>query len=190
MSESAVAEIEVTAPPCPHCVDGKRRVLNRGTGEYHGIRCHCQFEGLPLQLVIQPERAGCVLAAVATIVGKSYREVRQCVDLTHDFTEKGTYLNVAQALFDRFGFAYQTRYPYDPRLNTSRPEWPCEPWADAHLCEVVNLSETGQHAVVLLRDGCVLDPWWGVVQGLHRYSNVVSMTAVYRLPAPAEVPSC
>ncbi len=183
--DAGVATVTVDPPTvCPDCTDGKRRVQHRGTGEYHGVACHCQVADLPLRLVIQPERMGCVLAAVATVVGKSYGEIRQLVDLSHDFTEQGTFLTVAQSILERLGYAYQLRYSYDPRLNLSRPEWPCAPWAAVHICEVQNLTETGQHAVVLLRDGRVLDPWWGIVQGLHRYRRVVSMMAVYPVAAP------
>jgi hypothetical protein len=165
-------------------------VRHKVTGELHQVRCACTYEDLPLRLVYQAEKSGCVLAAVATATGLSYAEVRQYVDLSHDFTENGTYLSVAASILDRLGYAVQTRYRNDPRLGGApRDPWPSEPWADVILCEVTNLPNRGQHAVVLLTDGRVLDPWWGVVQGLHRYPAVHSMTAVYRVGPQSAVPS-
>jgi hypothetical protein len=160
---------------------GKRGVRHSGTGETHGAPCPCTYE-LPVAWVPQAESKGCMLAATAMLVGKTYKEIRALVTGAWDFTEAGTNIGVVHALLDQLGFAYQTRYQYDARLDLRRPEWPCAPWADRILCEVRNLSETGYHAVILLRDGRVLDPWWGVLQGLHRYSHVQSMTAVYPVP--------
>jgi hypothetical protein len=68
-------------------------------------------------------------------------------------------------VLEHYGFAYQTRYHHLARLCRDRDVWPCEPWADLHFCEVINTRASGQHAIVLLRDGRVLDPWWGVLQG-------------------------
>lgn len=83
------------------------------------------------------------------------------------------------AMIVQIGYAVRRRYRHDARLKRFRDVWPCAPWADLHWCEVRNTRDSGQHAVVLLRDGRVLDPWWGVLQGLHRYPGVVSIAAVY-----------
>lgn len=179
---------ETVAPDCPDCRGEKRRkVFHKETREYHRVRCHCTYEDLPLKLVIQPENCGCALAAVATVVGKTYAEVRQYIHMDRDFTQQGTYDNEMLSLLEVFGYSYQSRSRWVSRLDAEREQWPCEPWADVHLCVVRNLPDTSYHMVVMLRDGRVLDPWWGVVQGLHRYSAVLSIHAVY--PIKEEVPN-
>lgn len=178
----------VPATPCEYgCDGGKRLVRHKRTGELHGCRCPCTYKDLPLKVVLQPENAGCMLAAVATITGKTYAEIRHLVTMGHDFSTEGTHGAVTDEIFAHLGYAVQERFRYDPRLEAQRPRWPLAPWADVHLCQVQNLPDTGMHAVVLLRDGRVLDPWWGVVHGLHRYPRVSSMTAVYKV-AVAEPP--
>lgn len=187
-----MTDVETKQPACNDCGgSGKRLTRHKVTAELHQVRCACTYDDLPLRLVYQPNKADCVLAAIATATGNTYADVRQYFDLSHDFTEKGTDFGAAASILDRLGFAVQLRYRTDPRLGYApRDPWPCEPWADVHLCEVTNLPNAGQHAVVLLKDGRVLDPWWGVVQGLHRYPRVISMMAIHdvrpRTAAPAE----
>jgi hypothetical protein len=166
---------------CPDCGGtGRRKVLNRATGEHHNVRCQCTYDDLPLRVVYQPERSGCAIAAAATVAGKSYAEVRQMMLLERDFNAEGADTFELQSLLDQLGFAYQIRYATVARLgHIPRDPWPCAPWAPLHICTVKNLSDTGYHFVVLLPDGRVLDPWWGVVQGLHRYPRVTEMMGLY-----------
>ncbi|AHG92136.1 hypothetical protein J421_4669 (plasmid) [Gemmatirosa kalamazoonensis] len=171
---------------CADCADQKARlILHRGTGERHRMPCACTATDLPVKFVYQPENSGCVVAAVAMIIGKTYFETKQYFVAHNDFTVEGAHRYQWQEVLDAHGFAWRLRFDYLSRLNGARREsWPCAPWADLHLVEVINTRGSGQHAVVLLRDGRVLDPWWGVLQGLHRYPRVVSMTAVYRVDPP------
>ncbi|MGH9884847.1 MAG: hypothetical protein ACREBE_04935 [bacterium] len=172
----------LTAPTCIDCGDTKWRLTpHRVTGERHRVACACTVGDLSLRLVYQRHKADCVVAALATAMGRTYDDVRHRIDLSHDFTVEGTSLEgVACSVLDHFGFAWQLRYRTTARLNyAERDPWPCAPWADAHICEVTNLPNCTRHAVVLLRDGRVLDPFWGVVQGLYRYPAVHSMLAVY-----------
>lgn len=180
MSEAAAGEMKGVCPDCAGT--HRRKVLNRATGEYHGVRCQCTYEDLPLVFVYQPEKSGCSIAAVAMVARKTYAEVRQYMNLERDYTAEGAYATEVQSLLDRLGFSYQIRYRTDPRIDCDRDPWPCEPWADFHICTVRNLADTTMHSVVLLRDGRVLDPTWGVVQGLHRYPKVTEMVAVYPVP--------
>lgn len=172
-----------TTQACPDCNgSGKRDALHRGTNEVHSVRCACQHE-LPIKFVYQPETTGCCIAAIAMIVGQSYFDVKQLLHIEHDLACEGLSRYPVDEIFDYYGFAVQRRFRHSNRLKSERAGWPCAPWADLHWCEVINTRASGQHAVVLLRDGRVLDPWWGVLQGLHRYPEVVSMAAVYRIRA-------
>jgi len=181
-----MSDVEAKGPkPCEWCKGEKvRRILHRGTGELHRVSCACTHE-LPVRFVYQPENSGCCIAAVAMIVGKSYFDVKQLMNVEHDLSCEGIHYHEWQDLLVDLGFASQFRSSWSPRLKDNRAVWPCAPWADLHFCEVINTRASGQHSVVLLRDGRVLDPWWGVLQGLHRYPRVVSMTAVYRVPEKA-----
>lgn len=184
----------IAAPPapaeavlvCTECRDKhSRRALHRGTGEWHTMPCACRAK-LPFRFVYQPEPSGCMLAATAMMLGVTYSEVKQRVCTDWDFTKQGTHLHIVHELFEAYGYAYQTRHEFQSRLGgTRREQWPCAPWADRVLCEVRNTRDAGYHAVVLLRDGRVCDPHWGVLQGLHRFPRVVSMTAIAPLSVAA-----
>lgn len=174
---------KVEPPPCSDCGGkGQRLIPHSGTRELHRVMCACQYDDLPLKLVYQADDSGCMIAAVATAVGKSYAEIRRLVNPGHDFSTNGIGIDAGVAILDRLGYAVMTRYGSDPRRGGApRDPWPCAPWADVHICMVRNLSNTGTHVVVLLKDGRVLDPWWGVVQGLHRYDSVMSIMAIHRV---------
>ncbi len=175
------AEQTPTPPPCDDCGGTLYRLaLNKITQDLIRVPCACNVKDLPLKLVYQRERSDCLVAAVATAIGKPYQDIRFAYDLTHDFSDEGMHMNAAASILDRYGYAVQWRYATDPRLNYApRNPWPPAPWADVTICDVRTLSEHCDHAVVLLRDGRVLDPYWGVLQGLHRFTKVNSMMAVY-----------
>jgi hypothetical protein len=168
---------------CPDCKDeGKRRVLNTGTEEYHSVRCHCQYTDLPIPLVLQAEKSGCGIAAIATVVGKTYKEVRQFIHIDRDFTSDGMYDSEMEDLLEVFGYSWQARGKNQPRLSTKREVWPPLPFAPLHIAQVKNLPDKRWHYVVMLEDGRVLDPWWGVVQGLHRYPEVCVVHGLWKIP--------
>lgn len=168
---------------CAECNDsGKRDVLHRGTGEVHRVTCPCKAD-LPIPFVWQPEKSGCGVAALAMVARKSYQEAKQYFTMERDFTETGMYeIELKEALF-ALGFAVQDFTKCEARLGYApRKEWPMKPVSNLAICEVRNLRDALQHYVVLLRDGRVLDPACGVIQGLHRYPRVDSIIACYRVP--------
>ena len=138
---------------------------------------------LHVTLVRQKEANGCIVAALAMLTGKSYDEVRA----DHIFSglaeeAKGCSFREVEEYLFRHGLAWQEVYRCGPPGNTMKSVWPPEPWADAHICEV----QTGQaHAVVLLRDGTVLDPLHDEPKRLTDYAQVYSVRAVYSV-APSE----
>lgn len=176
------------ADSCLYCVEGQRRVTHSATGEIHTMSCFCTVKDLPVKVVIQPEPSGCGLAALATVAGLTYEDVRSLIHIDRDFTKEGTFESELQSLFDRLGFAWQFRTAFEARLGTKRAQWPCAPWAPIHLSFVKNLSNNAYHFVVMLKDGRVIDPWWGVVQGLHRYPEVLSIYGMYRVGVPSLKP--
>lgn len=180
------------ATPCQWCNGSQRRVVvHAATHESHGMPCVCTAGTLPLQFLYQPETNGCGIAAIAMATATPYAEVRRRLVMSADLsgaTGQGVDVGQIDDLLGALGFAWQARYAHCHRLRAPRNPWPCEPWADVHLCMVRNLSDSSGHFVVLLRDGRVLDPWWGVVGGLHRYPQVYSIKALYRVPASPTEP--
>lgn len=171
--------------PCPNCdKNNKRRVKNSLTGELHTVRCHCTYDDLQFKNVIQCDSKGCGIAAVAIVAEKPYKEVRQYIHLDRDFTQDGMYDTELEGLLEVFGFSYQSRYKHLARLGTPREVWPPAPFADSHICQVRNLPDKAYHYVVMQKDGRVLDPWWGVVQGLHRYPEVLQVHGLWKIPVP------
>jgi hypothetical protein len=174
---------DVPKKPCADCSDtGKADILHRGTLETHRITCPCKIE-LPIRFVFQPEKSGCGVAALAMVSGKTYLEARQYFSLERDFTETGMGLHeLDEALFVN-GFAIQRFSKHEYRLGGSeRAKWPMAPVSNMAICQVKNLRDSAWHFVVLLRDGRVLDPAFGVIQGLHRYPEVCNVVAIYRVP--------
>jgi hypothetical protein len=163
----------------------KRLVTHVGTREQHGMPCACLVTDLPVRFFYQPEDYGCGIAAIAIATQHDYATVRRLLVMSEDLSGHtlGAGLNVAQAddILDQLGFAWRARYSNLHRLGTVRNPWPCEPFADTHVAHVRSLSQASNHFVCWLRDGRVLDPWWGVVQGLHRYSQVYSIKGLYRI---------
>jgi hypothetical protein len=167
--------------PCEMC-KGERYLLrvSSGTQETHRIRCPCTYDNLPIAVVFQPEKSGCGIAAVAMVAEKTYAEVRQRCNMAHDFTVDGMGQYEMEDLLIHYGFSYQIITKNHPRLGSAREVWPPAPWTELAIAQVRNLSNSGYHYVVLLKDGRVLDPWYGVIQGLHRYPDVLCVHGVFK----------
>ena len=111
--------------------------------------------------VAQPNGYGCAIACVAMIAGRTYDEMETWfVDqgLARERMEKGLLDQIWREALDRLGFVYVQRYRCDPFVNRcDRPAWPPAPFAPIHVC--CALVAAGSHAIVLLADGSVLDPY-------------------------------
>jgi hypothetical protein len=149
--------------------------------------------------VRQEHRSGCALAALAMVTGQTYQYVHDYLNTRvgrHIEDSPGKYKWVigvdaeehGVAIFDDglfflrdHGYAYQKRYrsPYTTGYEQPKHDpWPCEPWADVHIAVV---ATSASHALVLLKDGTVLDPMTPDPRRLSDYSTVESITAVYRV---------
>ena len=138
--------------------------------------------------VRQEHTYGCVLASLAMLAGMTYAEV--LAEYPWAIEKEGVDLDTVS--FDflwRHGFAWQQVYPSHPETNRDpslpmaerralygRKPWPPEPWAPAHLCQVVT-SMT--HAVVMLPDGTVLDPIDPASRRLADYEAVHSVRGIW-----------
>lgn len=93
--------------------------------------------------------------------------------------ERGFTYQTWQEYLGRFGFAFQFHYQYDCLAKGKREPWPLAPWADLHICSVDAGQGVGSHAVVVLRDGTVLDPATDVPRRLTDYPSMAYMAAIY-----------
>jgi hypothetical protein len=177
----------LTPSDCTWCNGtGKRPVLHCGTSEVHGMPCACLHTDLAVPFIYQDgDRCGCGIAAAAMATRTDYAAVRKLLVMSADLSGQtiGAAVDVDQMadMLDTLGFAWQTRYPECHRLAMARDPWPCAPWADTHVARVRDLSDCHDHYICWLRDGRVLDPWWGVLPGLHRYPRVYSINGLFRV---------
>jgi hypothetical protein len=170
---------------CRYC-DGKqeRQVLHKGLNKEFTMICPCQITDLPIPYALQEDPSGCMLAAIAMVTETDYQTVR--AGFAESKVEHGIdHYEADQYLAER-GWATARKFetyqpPQDRFKNEHRSEWPVEPFADRHICVVTNISNTGSHAVVLLADGRVMDPWWGIIKSISEYSRIYNIAAVTRI---------
>lgn len=133
----------------------------------------------PVRWVRQEQLYGCVAAAGAMLLGITYAESVALFEGHVDFDIKGCGSFVLESILAERGVALCQRYrTYQPG-NQKRALWPCEPFGDVHLCEVICLPNSpGAHAVVMLADGSVLDPMFEEPRRLSDYHAVNYVAAV------------
>lgn len=110
--------------------------------------------------VAQPNGYGCSIACVAMVVGKTYEEMEAWFvesGMPINGMAKGLHSGVYFEALHRHGFAIQQRYKYDTIAGTSHLAWPPKPFAPLHIA--ATRVAAGSHAIVLLGDGRVLDPF-------------------------------
>lgn len=115
---------------------------------------------MSLRYVAQPNVYGCAIACVAMVVGKTYDEMEAWLaeqGLTTARRERGLHDGIWLEALARHGLAYSQRYRCDPMTNAQRKHWPPDPFAPVHI--VSARVAAGQHAIVWLASGSVLDPY-------------------------------
>jgi hypothetical protein len=137
-----------------------------------------------VQLVRQKQKYGCTAAVLAMVLGTTYEEA--AAKLATDpalFDESGSGYHVLESQLVQHGFAISRKWRVYQPGNQKRDQWPCEPFADLHWCEVIADGGFG-HAVLLLRDGTVLDPMSDEPKRLTDYSEVNFVAALVPLAPP------
>lgn len=146
--------------------------------------------------VRQEHPYGCVVASLAMLSGMTYAEVLA----EYPWIAEKDGCDIDTISYDflwRHGFAYQQVYSSVPEINRDprgdmterrakfgRKPWPPEPWAPAHLCQVLT-SMT--HAVVMLADGTVLDPIDPTPRRLSDYSHVSNVRGIWDVSSASEI---
>lgn len=105
--------------------------------------------------VPQKDMDGCLVAATAMVAGRSYDEIKAMC--AKPYAKGHMFDLIARDVLADLGFAVMTRYRKIPRLDIYRDEWPCGPFAPAHI--VQTRVAAGTHAVAMDEAGNVFDPW-------------------------------
>ena len=111
---------------------------------------------MKIRLVKQEDKSGCTVACIATVMGKTYQEVK--ADFANDFIEDGVSIEqVAEYISDH---GYETLLKsvlYRLDRHTGR-KWIMEPFAPVHIVRVRYKSDTVNHVVVMDKKGVFYDP--------------------------------
>lgn len=112
------------------------------------------------------------------ITGKTYAEVKAGFSERDWASAEGGIPSSTGGLayLAEHGFAALTKYRHYAPRAVDRDVWPVEPFADVHLCTV--MAERS-HAVLLLRDGTVLDPNSPKPKRLSDYNRVDMIAGVF-----------
>jgi hypothetical protein len=149
-------------------------------------RGHEPHPSAEVSYVAQPNGYGCAIACVAMIVGKSYDEVEAWLvanGCSPTRYQRGLWDGIYQTILARHGFSYVQRYKFDAVSQQVHVAWPPAPFAPVHI--VCTCVSAGWHAVVMLADGSVLDPFKRERTSLAHpdYTDVSSVTGFYPMPA-------
>ena len=139
------------------------------------------------EYVAQLDGYGCAVASLAMIAGWSYAEMKAWLatrGLTAKRMEGGLHEGIWTEALNQLGFVYERRYAHDSLAGATRMPWPSAPFAPIHLC-CVEVPSGESHAIVMLDDGRVLDPWDRSRDSLAHpdYRKVNQIVGVWRRPA-------
>lgn len=129
-----------------------------------------------IKYVPQREQNDCQVAVCAMILGVSYEEARAFYPPSpHGRGYSELYID---NILVEHGFAIARKYHTNCAAARKREPWPPEPWADLHFAHVENSN--GGHAIIVLRDGTVIDPTTREPRRLADYPRVLFVAAVVR----------
>jgi hypothetical protein len=137
-----------------------------------------------VQWIGQNHKSGCMAAVLAMLLDVDYDTGAALLtdnkpDILHD---TGFSYFTLESVLVNHGFALARKYVTTQPGNKRREHWPVEPWADIHWCEVMAGSANGYaHAVVMLKDGSILDPITPEPKRLTDYVAVNFIAAVVKI---------
>lgn len=136
--------------------------------------------------VAQPNGYGCAIACCAMVLGKSYEEMEAWLvanGCALSRLEKGMHSEMWPEILGNHGYSWRRVYQADMLKNTRREAWPVPPFAPVHIAAVRVAG--GSHAIVVLADGTVLDPYKRERTSLSHpdYLEVSSITGFYEVAA-------
>jgi hypothetical protein len=132
--------------------------------------------------VAQPNGYGCAIACMAMITARTYDEMESWLvehGLARSRMVNGLHSEMWTQVLGDLGFANRRMWQTDTLTNVRRLAWPPVPFATVHIA-ATRVGE-GSHAVVVLADGAVLDPYKRERTTLTHtdYLEVSSVTGFY-----------
>jgi len=139
--------------------------------------------------VKQEDHNGCVVASLAMIVGKSYAEVKSNLR-PKDLSVDAYCAFDAESYLYEHGYSLQKKWKHICYIGIDRKVWPVSPFAPIHYVQVVNNPAGKAHAVVMLYNGDVLDPWVdSKPKKLSDYTEVNEIMGVWEPHLPRRIPT-
>jgi hypothetical protein len=124
----------------------------------------------------------CGIACLSIITGNDYDQI---IDWFRpvDFGKNGISHHGMDAYLVEHGYSIGRKFKYFGVFEKPpREKWPCEPFAEIHLCEVkVYENAPINHFVVMLRDGTVLDPLSDETKSLKYYHKIHNIAGIYKI---------
>lgn len=132
-------------------------------------------------VVLQKHTRGCGVAALSMLTGMDYDAV--AARFPFDLQTQGLYYNGVESFLADAGYAIRKLHRWFGWVDSpERTPWPCEPFADVHLCEVIVYEGAPMnHFIVMLKDGSCLDPLASEPRRLSDYFKVNSVAGVYKV---------
>ena len=143
---------------------------------------------MKIEYVAQPNDYGCAIACCAMVLGKTYEETEAAL-AARGHKGGAIYECIWEQFMHEHGFALTRKYYNDSIRGVPRDEWPPKPWAPVHIALLQ--ATAGFHAVVMLADGTVLDPFDRSRTTLHHpdYKKVDFVMGFHRIrdELPADI---
>jgi len=136
-----------------------------------------------IRYVTAEEDNSCMIACLAMITDKTFREVLREMDRYWKIEGQydGTDDDAWMAYLSARGYAIQdVDHEYSPEDRLIEP-WPLRPFAPIHILSVYS---EGVHAVVMLNDGTILDPDNPYIKSRHEYHRVYRMIGIWKVSEP------
>lgn len=125
----------------------------------------------------------CVPACLAMVTGKTLARVIK--EIYEHWENEGRYQGIEDNIVDQYlsknGYAIQRiSHEYEPN-KLLIPKWPVRPFAPIHIVDVWSSNPAGMHAVVMLKDGTVMDPSNRRIKDISMYQRVFGITGVWKV---------
>jgi hypothetical protein len=135
----------------------------------------------PIKYVKATLTNSCVPACLAMVTGKTLNRV---VKEIHEYWEnEGRYEGVDDYIVDQYlsknGYA-RVNHEYEPNKLLIK-KWPIKPYAPIHIVDVWSSNPPGMHAVIMLKDGTILDPSNKRIKDVSQYQRVFAITGIWKV---------
>jgi len=128
----------------------------------------------------QEHEYGCGIACLAMVCNSTYKQVKDWF-LKHNIdieAKNGGSFFEWELYLSEHGYSNTRRFKTINGIE--REEWPPKILGKINLCQVSTKSNRG-HAIVLLADGTILDPYSEYNMSLSDYKSVDNILSIYKI---------